>query len=130
MAEYTLTDANEDKIRELENGSAFTWEGMNKDEDNLNAIVEFFKENTPNVRIPLEMYTWSGKTMNDLYGLHGANRYPDDLTFISLPLNNWEGDDIGKLAMIKLRVGARWLDDIVDNNAYREGRPKETYDED
>ena len=51
--------------------------------------------------------------------LLGSNRYPDDLVFLAFSL---DGLDVGKLAMFKLRFGARWFDDIVENNARREER--------
>ena len=56
--------------------------------------------------------------MNDLGKLSNDNRYPDDITFLAFPL---DGLDIGKLAMFKLKMGDRWFDDIIDNNADREG---------
>ena len=65
-----------------------------------------------------EFYTWKGKLMNQIYMLTGSNAYPEDLTFVSIPLNMFK--NIGKLAILKLQFGARWLDDIVDNNAHRE----------
>lgn len=113
--EYTLVEADEAKIKELENGSAFTWEGMTSDEDNLKAITEFFKEHTPSVKLPITYYTWSGKLFNEIYGLAGTTAYPDDLSFLAIALDQWS--EMGRLPMIKMQVGARWLDDIVDNNA-------------
>lgn len=41
--EWTLTKANEEKVRELEKGSALTWEGMSIDEENLDEIVKRIK---------------------------------------------------------------------------------------
>ena len=65
-----------------------------------------------------EFYTWKGKLMNQIYMLTGSNAYPEDLTFVSIPLNMFK--NMEKLAILKLQFGARWLDDIVDNNAHRE----------
>lgn len=39
-----LIEANETKIRELERASAFTWEGMTLDQENINAIANAFIE--------------------------------------------------------------------------------------
>ena len=61
--------------------------------------------------------SFSGKEMNEHYGLTRSNRYQDDLTFLAFPL---DGLDVGKLAMFKIAMGDRWFDDIVDNNARRE----------
>lgn len=112
--EFEVINATESDIQALEKGSAFTWEGMTTSEDNLQSIVDFFKENTPTVKLPIKFYIWSGKTMNDLYSLTKGVAYPDDLSFVSIPLDCWP--DLGNLPIIKFQVGARWLDDIVDNN--------------
>ena len=84
--EIKIIPADETKIRELKNGSAFTWKG---------------------------------ELMNQIYQLTGSNAYPEDLTFVSIPLSMFN-NNIGKLALVKFQLGARWLDDIVDNNARRE----------
>ena len=117
--EFEVINATESDIQALEKGSAFTWEGMTTNEDNLQSIVNFFKENTPSVKLPIKFYIWSGKTMNDLYSLTKSVAYPDDLSFVSIPLDCWP--DLGNLPIIKFQVGARWLDDIVDNNKVHMG---------
>lgn len=117
--EFEVINATESDIQTLEKGSAFTWEGMATNEDNLQSIVDFFKENTPTVKLPIKFYIWSGKTMNDLYSLTKGVAYPDDLSFVSIPLDCWP--DLGNLPIIKFQVGARWLDDIVDNNKVHMG---------
>lgn len=117
--EFEVISATESDIQALEKGSAFTWEGMATSEDNLQSIVDFFKENTPTVKLPIKFYIWSGKTMNDLYSLTKGVAYPDDLSFVSIPLDCWP--DLGNLPIIKFQVGARWLDDIVDNNKVHMG---------
>lgn len=116
--EWTLTKANEEKVRELEKGSALTWEGMNIDEENLDAIVDGLKELTPNVKLPVNFYYVEGKEFNVMYCLTESNAYPDDLHILMIALDNWDG--LGKLPMVKFQIGARWLDDIVDNNAIKE----------
>jgi len=62
--------------------------------------------------------TFKGADMNAFGRLTDDNAYPDDLTFLAFPLDNL---DIGKLAMFKLKMEDRWFDDIVDNNARRQG---------
>lgn len=121
MSKYELKEADETKLRELENASAFTIEGaggnLHKWCVGLNEMLE--QRGIGQVK---EFYNFSGQLMNETYGLTGSNRYPDDLTFLSFPLDNL---NIGKLAMFKLEFGARWLDDIVDNNATREQKETE-----
>ena len=58
--------------------------------------------------------------MNEKYGLTENNAYPEDLNFISIDLDNFK--DMEKLATIKIKIGARWLDDIVDNNKFRQDK--------
>lgn len=121
MTKYELKEADETKLRELENTSAFTIEGaggnLHKWCVGLNEMLE--QRGIGQVK---EFYNFSGQLMNETYGLTSSNRYPDDLTFLSFPLDNL---NIGKLAMFKLEFGARWLDDIVDNNATREQKEME-----
>ncbi|MCM1133189.1 MAG: hypothetical protein NC340_06925 [Ruminococcus flavefaciens] len=112
--------ADKNKIKELECLSAFTWEGMTLDEENLNEIAHAFqeenlvKENTEEI----QGYVWFGKDMNELYNLHGDNRYADDLPFLAFAPETFNGT--ANLNVFKLMVGARWLDDIVMNNALNE----------
>lgn len=53
-----------------------------------------------------------------MYHLTESNAYPDDLHILMIALDNWEGP--GRLPMVKFQIGARWLDDIVDNNTIKE----------
>ena len=55
-----------------------------------------------------------------MYGLTDKNAYDDDLNFLSIDLDNWS--EMGKLPFYKMQVGARWLDDIVDNNKVRQDK--------
>ena len=124
--EIKIIPADETKIRELENGSAFTWEGLSGLENDKEVILDDFKKADVLGDVEtFEFYTWKGELMNQIYRLTGSNVYPEDLTFVSIPLNMFK--NIGKLAILKLQFGARWLDDIVDNNARRElGKQKLT----
>ena len=115
--EYTIEEVGEDKIKELADKSAFTWEGAFTTDEALQKIVDDFKESTP-IQLPVHFYTWKGKLFNEIYGLTGSNAYPDDLNFLSVDLDNWS--EMGNLPIFKMKVRARWLDDIVDNNAVRQ----------
>lgn len=94
------------KFHDLYDASIFTWEGMSADEKNLEAICDELKLVNPSFII------WNGKQMNTCYGLTGMNAYIDDLTFVAI---EHYYDPIAKL-----RYGARWFDDIVDNNMRRQ----------
>ena len=115
--EYTIEEVGEDKIKELADKSAFTWEGAVITDEALQEIVNDFKDKTP-IKLPVHFFTWSGKLFNEIYGLTDSNAYPDDLHFLSVDLDNWS--EMGNLPIFKMQVRARWLDDIVDNNAVKQ----------
>lgn len=120
LMRITLKEADEKQIRQLESASAFTWEGMELSEENLAQIADVFtaeklvKEDTGEIT----GYFWNGELMNSMYGLHGENAYPNDLPFLSFEIGSFNG--AGNLNVFKMSVGARWLDDIVRNNALNE----------
>lgn len=64
-----------------------------------------------------EWAEFTGREMNAKYGLTGKNAYPANFHFLAFSL---DGLDIGKLAIFKIRMGDRWFDDIVSNNARRQ----------
>ncbi len=113
-----LTDENyEAKLDELYEGSALTFEGIVPKEAPL--WIGSFKGVTP-IKENITAYLFSGKMMNDKYGLTGDNAYQDDLNILSIPLDAFE--KIGEVAFARLQIGGRWFDDIVDNNKRREKR--------
>ena len=114
--EIIKTEKAED-LQRLYDGSAWTWEGITIDEESLNSIIKWFKDQ----ECPLKeekVYVTKGKLMNEVYGLTGKNRYKNNLKILSIELKNIK--DVGKLFMKKFEVGARWFDDIVENNRTRE----------
>ncbi len=116
----SLMTADENKIKELANKSAFTWEGMDLSDENLGEIARIFcnEKLVKDGKESIDAYTWSGAVMNALYGLTGDNAYADDLPFLSFDNDSFDGD--GSLSVFKMTVGARWLDDIVRNNELNE----------
>ena len=106
----TLTEL--DELRNL--GSALTMEGLA--DESIPDFINWVKEHTP---MKNEVaYVVKGKTMNHIYELTGNNAYPDDLTIVSIKLEDMENS----MAVIipRFEIGARWFDDIVMNNAMRE----------
>ena len=105
---------------QLYEGSAFTWEGLSlPNEAEAESIADFLKEQgfVADGVDTVEFFRASGADMNRKYGLTGTNAYQDGLTIVSIPLDQL---DVMKMLPIQLRFGARWFDDIVDNNARRE----------
>ena len=90
---------------------------MATDDDNLKEIINWFKEEGCPLKKE-EFYIVTGKQMNDFCGgLSGNSAYKEDLTILSIELDNIT--DVNKLFMKKFEIGARWFDDIVENNRQR-----------
>lgn len=95
---------NLDELKELYDHSAMTWEGL-RPEDFEVAMEECCKQGKDG-----DGYVISGNDMNVLCHLNGSNAYPADLNIFSIP----------KFKGLAIVYGARWMDDIIDNNARRE----------
>ena len=99
-------------------GSAATWEGFNMSAKNLNDF-EYRVEKLchwKNRRI----YITTGKEMNEFSKLTGDNAYPEHLNIVSIAL-----EDVEDCMPLKMRLKARWLDDIIANNESRESEEDE-----
>lgn len=94
--------------------SALTLEGLAV--DSIGDFVEWLEDLGAVESYPLKVYTISGSVMNDVYQLTGNNSYPENLTIVSVMDINQ-----AKVTIPRFQIGGRWFDDIVDNNARREG---------
>lgn len=63
----------------------------------------------------LTWVTWTGKEINEAFKLQDENEFQDDLTFLAFELNS-DKMNIGKLAMFKIGMRDRWLDDLIANS--------------
>ena len=98
----------------LYNTSAITLEGLS--EDSISDYVKWIKEHS---KMNCDTaHNITRKVMNDYYNLSGKNAYNDDVTIVSVPLET--NLDAINLSIKKFEIGARWFDDIVDNNLDRE----------
>lgn len=91
-----------EQLKELYNCSAMTWEGL-IEEDFETALNMCGAEGAKG-------YVTTGAVMNKICKLTGSNAYPDDLTIFS----------IDKFKGLAIMYGARWMDDIIANNADRQ----------
>lgn len=91
-----------EQLKALNDCSAMTWEGL-IEEDFGTALDMCGAEGAKG-------YVTTGKVMNEICHLTGSNAYPDDLTIFS----------IDKFKGLAIMYGARWMDDIISNNADRE----------
>lgn len=76
-----------------------------------------------------EWIEFTGDDMNKEFQLTGDNAYEPDLHFLAFSL---DGLNLSKLAIFKIRMQDRWFNDIVDNNASRQGfnpYTSETFDD-
>lgn len=95
-------------------GSALTIEGLA--ESSYQELLDWIKNITP---LKAEkVYVIKGKDMNEICNLTGNNAYPDDTSIVSVNLDDIENPL--SLAIPRFQIGARWLDDIIMNNAVRE----------
>ena len=92
-----------EQLKALKDCSAMTWEGLI--EEDFGAALDMCGAEGA------KGYVTTGKVMNEICHLTGNNAYPDDLTIFS----------IDKYKGLAIMFGARWMDDIVSNNADREG---------
>ena len=93
-----------EQLKELYDSSALTWEGLDSN-DFGEALTEVSQQGVDGTG-----YVTTGKVMNKLTKLTGSNRYPDDLNIFSI--KDFKG--------LAISWGARWMDDIIDNNLSRE----------
>lgn len=91
-----------EQLKALNDCSAMTWEGLIEEDFGV-ALDMCGAEGAKG-------YVTTGKVMNEICHLTGNNAYPDDLTIFS----------IDKYKGLAIMFGARWMDDIISNNADRE----------
>ena len=101
------------ELNYLYNNSALTLEGLA--EESIPDLIKWLEENTTFTTDNLDVYVIKGEVMNEEYSLNGDNAYPNDLTIVSVV-----DIDLMKVAIPRFSIGARWFDDIVDNNAARQ----------
>lgn len=79
------------------------------------------------IKTPVEVYIISGKDMNKIYDLYGDNAYQNDVNHVIIPLDTLKNRK--DIVSAKGTLRARYFNDVVDNNEYREykaGRHKKS----
>lgn len=101
MNENIINVEDAELLKYLYDNWAMTWEGLTPDDFEL-AVKECGGEGAKG-------YVIKGKTMNEICHLKGDWAYPDDLNIFAVyPFKG-----------LAIQYGARWMTDIVDNNAHR-----------
>ena len=91
-----------EQLKELYDNWAMTWEGL-VEEDFETALAECGADDAKG-------YVVKGKVMNKLCKLTGDNAYPEELNIFAVyPFKG-----------LAIQYGARWMTDIIDNNADRQ----------
>lgn len=118
---YEVIEVKEDKkFKQLERENAMTVEGLAAEEDTYYGLIDFFKEYNAidEDKKVVEFWIIKGVDMNEHYNLHGNNAYPDNLTIVNVPLTQLRS--FAGIALPMRGFGARWYDDVVENNKRRE----------
>ena len=104
------------QLDELEKGSALAFIGCINTDENIQSYFDWIRKYSA---VKQErVYIISGWVMNNAYGLTGTNAYKDELTILSIKLEDIE--NVAAITLPRFDVGGRWFDDIVDNNRRRE----------
>lgn len=113
MALVKVPENKEDEmLEEFCEKSMFTFEGIDiGDKKNLKKLEEILRA-TGFKEKDFVCYWFKGSVMNKLYRLTDSNAYSDDLVFLVIP--NYYNP------IVKVKLGARWFDDIVANNSIRQ----------
>ena len=101
-------------LEELVKGSALTLEGLA--ESSFDEFLDWVKD-IAGLKTR-RLYVTKGRLANGEWLLTGDNAYRNDLNIVSVKLDDIE--DRSKIVMARFQVGARWMDDIHDNNVMRE----------
>lgn len=99
-------------IKKLVDDWAITWEGLDTSEENLKQLFDWVSQYTKVLN--QKVYVVSGALMNRSYRLVGDNRYPADLNIVSIMSEDLENKN--SLSVPRLKVGGRWMYDIVEDN--------------
>lgn len=108
--------AAKEELSNLYDLPTLTFEGCTTDEENLNYLYNWLKNNNTLKSEDLHLYLIKGKTMNEVYELKNKNRYRQRVNIIAI---DYTDVDITKLITKRFELGRRWLSDIVDNNERR-----------
>ena len=92
-------------------GSYYTIVGVADEKEYKGGYQKIFDEN--NIGKVKEWYSFTGKDFNEMYNPEGVNKFRPGVNFLVFPL---DGLDINKLAILRLQMGDRWFDDMVDNS--------------
>lgn len=106
-----------DSIKSAADKSFYTIAGCGGD---INEWVHGYERllNEKGIGKPSEWVTFNGALVNQLasdngtYEIAANDKFDPSLTFLAFP---FDGLNVGKLAIFKIEMSDRWLDDIISN---------------
>ena len=97
---------------------------MNYNTYKLSDLLETVVDNRGKTPLTVD----NGIPLIEINAITGDNAYPDDLTILSIELDNIT--NVETMFIKKFEVGARWFDDIVDNNRMYNDDYSDDYEDD
>ena len=109
-----VINTNAATLKKLVDCSALTIEGLAT--ESIKDFAAWIEKYTPLKR--KVVYVTKGSLANHEWHLSGNNAYNPNLNIVSVKLDDMK--DFNKIVMPRFEIGARWMDDIYDNNVRRE----------
>ena len=124
VKDVVFKQASSSDLDRFYKNSDFCIEGLNmsdiKDKQPLINFWNKLKMEGWNIPETVEVWICDGKLMDSKYDLSGTNAYQDNFHFSFFSLEYGKRHGEYDCAALKLRLGARYFNDVVDNNEYRE----------
>ena len=92
-------------------------ECVSADEELYQTLANVLNRNF-DIKTPVKIYVISGKDFNKIYDLYGDNAYRNDTHHVIIPLSTLKNTK--DIVAAKGLLRARYTNDVVDNNEYRE----------
>lgn len=108
----TRTVIREADLQAAFDGSWFTILGAGGDlQEWVDGMERYMKHGL--IGTPTAWFKTTGAEVNEFMGVReGPHAFQDDLVMLLVPI---DGLHVGRLAILKIEMNARWFDDIVDN---------------
>lgn len=129
IAKFNRKKASSGNLDTFYRNNDYCIEGVSGDDQLCQIIANRLYTHCKKIDMPIDIYVFDSNLMNKKYDLAGKNAYPKDYHFVVVSLKEVMKYKQNNTVAVKGALGARWFNDIVDNNEYAEyraGRHKET----
>lgn len=114
---YVRKKASQSQFNQFYNNNDYFIECVTGDEELCQIIANLLAMNY-DIITPVQLYVITGKDMNKAYDLYGDNAYQDNVHHVVVPLKTLKNSK--DIVPAKYTIKARYFNDVVDNNEYRE----------